>query len=172
MMAMSFFNAFELPVTIARPFNTYGPRQSARAIIPTIITQIANGIKEVKLGDLTPTRDFNFVKDTARGFLTIAECDDTIGKEINIASNYEISMADTLDLIKEIMQSDVQLITDEQRLRPKDSEVFRLWGDNSLIKSLTGWQPEYSIEKGLKETIDWFTKEDNLKMYKAGIYNL
>jgi len=172
MMAMSFYNAFGLPVTVARPFNTYGPRQSARAIIPTIITQIANGTEEIKLGDLTPTRDFNFVKDTARGFLAIAECDDTIGKEINIASNFEISMADTLNLIKEIMKSDVHFITDEQRLRPKDSEVFRLWGDNSLIKTLTGWQPEYAIGEGLKETIDWFCKPENLRNYKAGIYNL
>ena len=172
MMAMSFYNAFGLPVTIARPFNTYGPRQSARAIIPTIITQIANGIKEIKLGDLIPTRDFNFVKDTAQGFLAIAECDNTIGKEINIASNFEISMADTLNLIKETMQSDVQFITDEQRLRPKDSEVFRLWGDNSLITSLTDWRPEYTIEKGLKETVDWFCKPENLRNYKEGIYNL
>ena len=172
MMAMSFYNAFELPVTIARPFNTYGPRQSARAIIPTIITQIANGIKEIRLGDLSPTRDFNYVKDTARGFLALAECDETIGKEINIASNYEISMADILNLIKEIMQSDVSFVTDQQRLRPKDSEVFRLWGDNSLITSLTDWRPEYDIEDGLKETIDWFCKPENLKNYKAGIYNL
>ena len=172
MMAMSFYNAFELPVTIARPFNTYGPRQSARAIIPTIITQIANGIKEIRLGDLSPTRDFNYVKDTARGFLALAECDETIGKEINIASNFEISMADILNLIKEIMQSDVSFVTDQQRLRPKDSEVFRLWGDNSLITSLTDWRPEYDIEDGLKETIDWFCKPENLKNYKAGIYNL
>jgi NAD dependent epimerase/dehydratase len=171
-MAMSFYNAFELPVTTARPFNTYGPRQSARAIIPTIISQIANGIKEIKLGDLTPTRDFNFVKDTARGFLAIAECDKTIGKEVNIASNFEISMADTLNLIKELMQSEVKFITDEQRLRPANSEVFRLWGDNSLICSLTTWKPEYTIEQGLKETVQWFLKEENLKKYKAGIYNL
>ncbi|NOU48448.1 MAG: SDR family NAD(P)-dependent oxidoreductase [Bacteroidales bacterium] len=171
-MAMSFYNAFELPVTVARPFNTYGPRQSARAIIPTIISQIANGMKEIKLGDLTPTRDFNYVKDTARGFLAIAECDETIGKEINIASNFEISMADTLNLIKELMQSDVKFITDDQRLRPANSEVFRLWGDNSLICSLTTWKPEYTIEEGLKETIQWFLKSENLKKYKAGIYNL
>jgi NAD dependent epimerase/dehydratase len=172
MMAMSFYNAFGLPVTIARPFNTYGPRQSARAIIPTIITQIAGGMKEIKLGDLTPTRDFNYVKDTARGFLALAQCDETIGKEINIASNTEISMADTLNLIKEIMQSDVQFITDEQRLRPKDSEVFRLLGDNKLIKQLTGWQPGYSLEQGLKETITWIKNPENLKNYKTGIYNL
>jgi len=171
MMAMSFYNAFGLPVTIARPFNTYGPRQSARAIIPTIITQIAGGMKEIRLGDITPTRDFNFVKDTARGFLALAECDETIGKEINIASNTEISMADTLNLIKDIMQSDVRIITDEQRLRPKDSEVFRLKGDNSLIRELTGLSPEYSLEQGLIETIDWFKNHENLKKYKPGLYN-
>ncbi len=172
MMAMSFYNAFELPVTISRPFNTYGPRQSARAIIPTIITQIAAGVKQIKLGDLTPTRDFNYVKDTAMGFMAIAKCDETIGKEINIASNHEISMADTLNIIKKIMGSDVEFITDEQRIRPKDSEVFRLWGDNSLIKSLTNWQPKYSIEEGLRETVEWFAKPENLKMYKTNIYNL
>lgn len=172
MMAMSFYNAFELPVTVARPFNTYGPRQSARAIIPTIITQIANGMKEIKLGDLSPTRDFNFVKDTAKGFLALAECDAAIGKEINIASNFEVSMLDTLLLIKQLMDSDVNFITDEQRIRPKDSEVFRLWGDNKLIRELTGFTPEYSLEQGLKETIDWFVKPENLKKYKANIYNL
>jgi nucleoside-diphosphate-sugar epimerase len=172
MMAMSFYNAFGLPVTIARPFNTYGPRQSARAIIPTIITQIANGLKEIKLGDLTTTRNFNYVKDTARGFLTLAESDETIGKEINIASNTEISMADTLNLIKEIMQSDVRFIMDEQRLRPENSEVFCLKGDNKLIKELTGWSPQWSISQGLLETIDWFKKSENLIKYKPGVYNL
>lgn len=171
-IAMSFYNAFELPVTIARPFNTYGPRQSARAIIPTIITQIISGIKEIKLGDLTPTRDLNFVKDTCNGFLAIAEKDETIGKEINISSNFEISMADTLDIIKDILQSDVQFITDEQRIRPENSEVFRLWGDNTLIKELTGFQPQYSIREGLKETCHWFTNAENLNKYKASIYNL
>lgn len=171
-MAMSFYNAFELPVTVARPFNTYGPRQSARAIIPTIITQIANGIKEIKLGDLTPTRDFNFVKDTCRGMVALAENDSTIGKEVNICSNFEISMKDTLGLIKKIMKSDVQFISDEQRIRPKNSEVFRLWGDNSLIKSLTGFVPSYDIEKGLTETCNWFKNTENLKKYKANIYNV
>jgi NAD dependent epimerase/dehydratase len=171
-MAMSFFNAFELPVTIARPFNTYGPRQSARAIIPTIITQIANGIKEIKLGDVTPTRDFNFVKDTCKGFIALAECDATIGKEVNISTNFEISMKDTLEMIKKIMKSDVQFITDEQRIRPGKSEVFRLWGDNTLIKELTGFKPDYDIEKGLTETCEWFAKEDNLKKYKSNIYNV
>lgn len=172
MMAMSFYNAFGLPVTIARPFNTYGPRQSARAIIPTIITQIAVGIKEIKLGDLTPTRDFNYVKDTARGFLALAESNETIGKEINIATNTEISMADTLNLIKSIMNSDVEFITDEQRIRPENSEVFRLKGDNTLIRSLTGWTPKYTLQQGLKETVDWFKNPVNLNNYKPGVYNL
>lgn len=172
MMALSFYNAFELPVTVARPFNTYGPRQSARAIIPTIITQIANGINEIKLGDLTPTRDFNFVKDTANGFIALAENEDTIGKEINLASNFEISMKDTLNLIKEIMKSDVQFITDEQRIRPKGSEVFRLWGDNTLMGELTGFRPSYDIERGLTETCEWFSNPGNLKKYKANIYNV
>ena len=172
MMAMSFYNAFNLPVTVARPFNTYGPRQSARAIIPTIISQIANGTKEIKLGDLSPTRDFNFVKDTCRGFIALAENNSTIGKEVNIASNFEISMADTLDLIKDIMRSEVKFITDDRRLRPEKSEVFRLWGDNSLIHSLTGWKPEYTIEVGLQETIEWFKNDKNLKNYKSNIYNV
>jgi len=172
MIAMSFYNAFDLPVTIARPFNTYGPRQSARAIIPTIITQIANGIKEIKLGDLSPTRDFNYVKDTCRGFIALAESDNSIGKEVNIASNFEVSMKDILELIREIMQSDVKFISEEQRIRPEKSEVLRLWGDNSLIKKLTGFEPEYSLKEGLRETIDWFTKTENLKMYKTDIYNV
>ena len=171
-IAISFYNAFELPVTIARPFNTYGPRQSARAIIPTIITQIANGIKEIRLGDLSPTRDFNYVKDTCKGFLALAENDSTIGKEINISSNFEISMKDTLNMIKKIMKSDVKFVTDEQRLRPEKSEVFRLWGDNSLIKELTGFVPDYNIEQGLTETCKWFANDDNLKKYKTWIYNV
>jgi NAD dependent epimerase/dehydratase len=171
-IAMSFYNSFGLPVTIARPFNTYGPRQSARAIIPTIITQIANGFKTIKLGDLSPTRDFNFVKDTCKGFIAIAENNSTIGKEINIASNSEISVKDTLELIKKIMKSDVEFIADENRVRPSNSEVFRLWGDNSLIKELTGFEPSYSIEQGLNETCKWFTNVENLKKYKATIYNV
>lgn len=171
-MAMSFYNAFDLPIVVVRPFNTYGPRQSARAIIPTIISQIANGIKEIKLGDLTPTRDFNFVKDTCKGFIGLANCDAAIGQEVNIASNYEISMRDTLELIAKIMNADIKFIEDEQRLRPKSSEVFRLWGDNTKIKKLTGFTPEYDIERGLRETIKWFTKPENLKKYKANIYNV
>jgi NAD dependent epimerase/dehydratase len=171
-MAMSYYNSFNLPVTIARPFNTYGPRQSARAIIPSIITQILSGVKEIKLGDLRPTRDFNFVKDTCKGFLAISQSDKTIGREINIASNFEISMLDTLNKIKEIMKSSVEFTTDEQRIRPDNSEVFRLWGDNSLIKELTGWKPEYNIQKGLEETITWFSSKENLNKIKSGIYNL
>lgn len=171
-MAMSFYNAFELPVTIVRPFNTYGPRQSARAIIPTIITQIANGERKIKLGDLRPTRDFNFVKDTCRGFLMLSKCDEAIGQEVNISSNYEISMRDTLELIAKIMGADVEFIEDQQRIRPKNSEVFRLWGDNTKIKSLTGFEPNYSIEEGLRETIEWFTKPENLAKYKSNIYNV
>lgn len=171
-IAMSFFNAFALPVTIVRPFNTYGPRQSARAIIPTIITQIANGKREIKLGDLTPTRDFNFVLDTAEGFCQLAECDDAIGKEINVCSNYEISMRNTLNLIAKIMEADVKFVEDTQRLRPAKSEVFRLWGDNTQIKALTGFAPKYNIEAGLRETVKWFTNPANLKKYKADIYNV
>ena len=172
MMAMSFYNAFELPVVIARPFNTYGPRQSARAIIPTIISQIANGKKEIKLGDLTPTRDFNFVKDTCQGFIELSKCNAAIGQEVNISGNYEISMRDTLEIIAKIMNSDVKFIEDSQRLRPKNSEVFRLWGDNTKIKNLTGFTPQYTIERGLTETIDWFLNPENLKKYKADIYNV
>jgi NAD dependent epimerase/dehydratase len=171
-MAMSFYNAFNLPVVIVRPFNTYGPRQSARAIIPTIITQIANGKREIKLGDLSPTRDFNFVKDTSKGFIELSQCDAAIGQEVNVCSNYEISMRDTLELIAKLMDAKVRFVEDEQRIRPKNSEVFRLWGDNSKIKSLTGFTPEYPIEKGLRETIDWFRNKENLKKYKADIYNV
>ena len=171
-MAMSFFNAFGLPVTIARPFNTYGPRQSARAIIPTIISQIASGVKTIKLGDLSPTRDFNYVKDTCKGFIALAEHESTIGMEINIASNFEISMKDTFDLIKKLMSSDVRFISEEQRLRPEKSEVFRLWGDNSLIKKLTGFAPDYNIELGLIKTCKWFTNHENLEKYKTTIYNV
>lgn len=171
-IAMSFYNAFNLPITIARPFNTYGPRQSARAIIPTIISQIASGMKEIKLGDLTPTRDFNYVKDTCSGFLAIAESDKTIGKEINICSNYEISMLDTLNAIKEIMKSNVKFITDVQRIRPDNSEVYRLLGDNSIINDLTGFKPQYDIRKGLIITCNWFLNSTNLKKYKTNIYNI
>jgi NAD dependent epimerase/dehydratase len=171
-MAMSFHNAFDLPVTIARPFNTYGPRQSARAVIPTIITQIASGMKEIKLGDVTPTRDFNYVEDTCRGFIELAELDNSIGQTVNIGSNYEISVGDTLNIIKELMESDVRFITDVQRFRPEKSEVFRLWCDNTKIESLTGFKPKIGIREGLKYTIDWFTTDQNMQRYKSGIYNV
>jgi NAD dependent epimerase/dehydratase len=171
-MAMSFYLSFGLPVTIARPFNTYGPRQSARAIIPTIITQIASGKKEIKLGDLKPTRDLNYVKDTCQGFVALAEHDGCIGKEINISSNYEISMADLTDKIMRIMNKKVNIITDQERIRPENSEVYRLWGDNSLISKLTDFKPDYSIDEGLKLTCDWYLKKENLSRFKHGIYNV
>jgi NAD dependent epimerase/dehydratase len=172
MMAMSFYNAFGLPIVVVRPFNTYGPRQSARAIIPTIISQIASGIREIKLGDLTPTRDFNFVLDTCRGFLELSKCDMAIGQEINIASNCEISMRDTLNIIAKIMNADINFIEEVERIRPKKSEVFRLWGDNSKLIELTGFRPRYSLEEGLLETIEWFLNKENLKKYKTQIYNV
>lgn len=171
-MAMSFHNAFDLPVTVARPFNTYGPRQSARAVIPTIISQIANGMKQIKLGDVSPTRDFNYVEDTCHGFLALANCDAAVGQTVNIASNYEISVADTLNVIRELMGSDVEFITDEQRLRPGKSEVFRLWGDNTRIRELTGFEPQHDIRAGLQKTIDWFTQPHQLAKYKADLYNV
>jgi NAD dependent epimerase/dehydratase len=172
MMAMSFFNAFNLPVVVARPFNTYGPRQSARAVIPTIITQIATGNKEIKLGDVTPTRDFNYVEDTCRGFLELANCDEAVGQVVNIGSNFEISVGDVLNLIKEIMGSDVQFIIDEQRIRPEKSEVFRLWCDNTKIERLTGFKPSFSIREGLQKTVAWITQPQNLTKYKADIFNV
>ena len=171
-IALSFYNAFNLPVVIARPFNTYGPRQSARAIIPTIISQIASGADEIKVGDLTPTRDFNFVADTAEGFIALGETPGIEGREINIATGTEVSMEETLHTIARLMGRDVRFVTDPQRLRPAGSEVFRLCGDNKLITSLTPWRPTYSLEDGLRATIDWFVKPENLARYKAGIYNV
>lgn len=171
-IAMSFFNSFQLPLTIARPFNTYGPRQSNRAVIPTIITQIASGKKEIQLGDVTPTRDFNYVEDTCRGMQLLAEHEKTVGETINIGSNFEISIGDTLDTIKEIMNSDVTFITDEQRIRPEKSEVHRLWCDNTRIQELTGFQPQNDIREGLRKTIEWFSDSKNLSYYKSDIYNV
>lgn len=171
-MAMSFFNSFNLPLTIARPFNTYGPRQSARAVIPTIISQIAAGKKEIKLGDTSPTRDFNYVEDTCRGFIALAESEETIGKTINIGSNFEISVQDTLDMIKTLMNSDVRFVTDQQRMRPEKSEVFRLWCDNTQIYNLTGFKPQIDLKEGLKRTIEWFLNAKNLSQYKTEIYNV
>ncbi|WP_413613332.1 NAD-dependent 4,6-dehydratase LegB [Bdellovibrio sp. HCB-110] len=171
-MAMSFHNSFGLPLTIARPFNTYGPRQSARAVIPTIISQIASGKRVLKLGDVSPTRDFNYVADTCRGFLALANSAAAIGKTVNIGSNYEISIKDTLSLIGKIMNAEVDYQRDEVRIRPEKSEVHRLWCDNSLIKSLTGFEPKYTIEVGLRNTVEWFLNPENLKKYKADIYNV
>lgn len=171
-MAMSFFNAFNLPVVIARPFNTYGPRQSARAVIPTIISQIASGARQIQLGDVSPTRDFNYVLDTCRGFLALANCDAAIGQAVNIGSNFEISVKATLELIRKLMHSDVEFVTDESRIRPGNSEVFRLWCDNSKIYEMTGFKPEFNIEQGLQATIDWFLQPENLAKYKADIYNV
>ena len=170
-IAKSFYNAFGLPVVIARPFNTYGPRQSARAIIPTIISQIANGAREIKVGDLSPTRDFNYVEDTCRGFLALGRADNIEGEEINIATGTEISMADTLKLIAELMGADVKYVVDPERLRPSNSEVFRLCGDNTKIESLTDWRPQVTIREGLRRTIEWFTDPANLARYKSDIYN-
>ncbi len=171
-IALSFYYAFDLPVTIARPFNAYGPRQSARAFIPTVITQIASGIRKVKVGDLRPTRDLNYVSDTCHGFLAIAGTEETIGKEINISSGFEISIETTLGLIREIMNCDVEYVTDYQRLRPANSEVLRLCGDNHLLYGLTGFKPQTDIRTGLKLSCDWFSRPENLKKYKPGIYNL
>jgi len=171
-MAMSYFNAFNLPLTTVRPFNTYGPRQSARAVIPTIITQIASGMKQIKLGDTTPTRDFNYVEDTCRGFLELARCNEAIGQTVNIGSNYEISVGDTLQLIKELMDSDVEFVTDHDRIRPEKSEVFRLWCDNTRIHALTGFKPRFDIRQGLQHTIAWMTQPANLANYKSHIYNV
>ncbi len=170
-IALSFHNAFDLPVSIVRPFNTYGPRQSARAIIPTIIGQIAKGERVIKVGDLTPTRDFNFVTDTAAGFIAIARSQETVGREINIATGREVSMADTFATIAKVMGADVEWVTDPERLRPSKSEVFRLCGDNTLIKSLTGWRPRVSLEEGIAITAEWLGHPENLRQYKTNIYN-
>jgi NAD dependent epimerase/dehydratase len=172
MIAASFYHSFDLPVTIARPFNTYGPRQSARAIIPTIISQIAAGEKEIMVGDLSPKRDLNYVIDTCSGFMSLMDCAASIGKEVNICSNSEISMHNLFLMIKNIMNSEVKFITDPQRLRPQKSEVFRLWGDNTFIKSLVGYEPMTSLAEGLERTCSWFLKRDNLKNYKSSIYNV
>lgn len=170
-IALSFYNAFELPVVIARPFNTYGPRQSARAIIPTIISQIASGMRTIKVGDLTPTRDFNYVEDTCRGFIALAETAGLEGRDINIATGTEISMLDTLKTIAEVMGAEVEFEVDPARLRPGKSEVRRLCGDNTLITTLTEWRPQVSLMEGLSRTAEWFTCPENLAKYKAGIYN-
>ena len=169
-LAESFYRSFNLPVTIVRPFNTYGPRQSARAVIPTIITQLLSGKEEIKLGSLTPTRDFNYVKDTARGFLEIYKSDKTIGEEINVATQKEISIGDLANELIRQINPNAKIICDEQRIRPEKSEVNRLLGCNEKIKRLTDWAPQYSFEEGLAETIEFL--RDNLDKYKVDIYNV
>ncbi len=171
-IADSFYRSFELPITIVRPFNTFGPRQSARAIIPTIISQLLNGAQEIKLGDITPTRDLLYVKDTVNGFIKIAECDDLIGHEVNIATQSEISIGDLAQYIIETINSNAKIITDSLRVRPENSEVFRLLGSNEKLKYYTNWSQEYTLKEGLKETIGWFSKMENLKKYKSDIYNV
>ena len=171
-IADSFYRSFDLPLTIVRPFNTYGPRQSARAVIPTIITQLLQGKEEIKLGDLTPTRDLLFVKDTVSGFIEIAKCDALIGHECNIAMETEISVADLANELIQQINPNAKITSDEQRLRPEKSEVFRLYGSNQKIKEFTNWKPEYNLSTGLADTIQWFKTPANLKQYKADIYNI
>ena len=175
-VAMSFYHAFDVPVALIRPFNTYGPRQSARAVIPTIITQLLAGRKKIKLGALSPTRDFNYVKDTVRGFCAVMESEKSVGEVINIGSNFEASIGDTSKLIAEVMNVNLEIETDEERLRPEKSEVNRLWADNSKAKRLLGWEPEYGgregFRRGLEETVKWFSDEAHRKMYKENLYNI
>lgn len=175
-LAMSFYNSFQTPVAIIRPFNTYGPRQSARAVIPTIISQIASGKQQIKLGALSPTRDFNYVADTVLGFEAVLNSDKAIGEVINIGSNYEVSIGETAALIAEVMGEKVEFITDEERLRPEKSEVERLWADNGKAKELLGWEPRYAgkegLRRGLQETAAWFMNSENLHLYKTDVYNI
>jgi len=175
-IAMSFYCSFETPVTIIRPFNTYGPRQSARAVIPTVITQIANGAKQIKLGSLHPTRDFNYIEDTVKGFIAGAETDNAIGEVINIGSAFEVSIGDTVKLIAEVMDREIEVTSDEQRVRPAASEVERLYADNSKARELLQWSAQYAgiegFKQDLKKTVDWFTNDDNIKQYKSHIYNV
>lgn len=173
-IALSYWRSFDTPVSVIRPFNTYGPRQSCRAVIPTIITQIAAGKKEISLGSLSPTRDFNYVEDTCKAFLAIGESKKTIGKVINSASNFEISIEETVNMIKEIMNSNIKIISEEQRKRPGKSEVNRLYGDNKLLFDLTNWNPKYigknGFKEGLKLTAEWFSVPDNLSYYDPNMY--
>ena len=171
-IADSFYRSFDLPLTIVRPFNTFGPRQSARAVIPTIISQLLNGVEEIKLGDITPTRDLLFVKDTVNGFLKIAECDKLIGHEVNIATQSEISVGDLAQSLINQINPIAKIVSDSVRLRPEKSEVFRLFGSNQKLKSFTDWKQNYSLEEGLVETVEWFSQKENLKQYKSDIYNV
>lgn len=171
-IALSYYNSFKLPVTIARPFNTYGPRQSARAVIPTIITQIASGASEIQLGDVTPTRDFNFVTDTCEALISLILEESSIGKTINLGSNSEHSVLETVNLIKKIMKSSVDIKYDQARSRPEDSEVHRLVCDNTLFKSISSYTYQNDLKSGLTKTIEWFTIKENLKFYKANKFNV
>ena len=171
-IADSFYRSFDLPITIVRPFNTFGPRQSARAVIPTIISQLLNGSKEIKLGDITPTRDLLFVKDTVNGFLKISQCDQLIGHEVNIATQSEITVGDLAQELINYINPNAKIITDEVRLRPEKSEVFRLFGSNEKLKSFTNWKQNYTLQEGLKETVEWFSQKENLQKYKSDIYNV
>ena len=171
-LAESFFRSFELPVVIVRPFNTFGPRQSARAVIPTIITQLLNGNKEIHLGSLSPTRDFNYVKDTVNGFIALAKADNVSGEEVNIATGEEFTIGDLANFLVKEINPEARLIVKDERLRPENSEVFRLIGDASKIKSLTDWKPQYTFYEGLAETVKWFKTPDNLNRYKAWLYNI
>lgn len=175
-MALSFYRSFDTPVSIIRPFNTYGSRQSARAVIPTIISQLANGKETIKLGAVSPTRDFNYVKDTVQGFISVMKSEKSIGEVINIGSNYEVSIGETAEMIADIMSVNLTIETDEQRLRPEKSEVERLWAANQKAKELLGWEPQYGgkegFRRGLEETIEWFTNPQNLSQYKADVYNI
>ena len=173
-IALSYWRSFKTPITIIRPFNTYGPRQSARAVIPTIITQILSGKKEIALGSITPTRDFNFVEDTCLAFLKLSQSNRAIGKVVNCASKYEISIKDLVALIADIMKANIKIVSEEERFRPELSEVDRLFGDNALLKRLTNWEPSYSgrkgLIKGLTKTIDWFSDSKNLQNYNYNKY--
>ena len=175
-LAISFYNSFNVPVSIIRPFNTYGPRQSARAIIPTVIIQMLSGGKSIKVGSLSPTRDFNYVMDTVSGFIAAVKSDQAIGEVINLGSNYEVSIGKTIEIIDSILGVKPQVNVDDDRIRPAKSEVERLWSDNTKARKLLGWQPEYAgakgLEKGLRETIDWFKQSENLKRYKSDLYNI
>ncbi len=171
-IADSFYRSFDLPVTIVRPFNTFGPRQSARAFIPTIISQLLNGANEIKLGDLTPTRDLLYVKDTVNGFMTIANTNAFIGEEVNIATNSEISIGDVANKLIKMINPKANIILDETRLRPSKSEVFRLFGDNKKLLTHSNWKPNYTFDEAMQETIDWFSEKENLKGYKSNIYNV
>ena len=175
-LAYSFYTSFELPVITIRPFNTYGPRQSARAVIPTIITQLANGLDVLKLGSIHPTRDFNYVQDTVDGFIAALKAENAFGETINLGSNFEISIGDTVNVIAELMNKSITIETEDKRLRPKDSEVERLWADNKKAADLLHWKPKYGglegFKAGLSKTIEWFSKPENLSNYKSDIYNV